>query len=351
VKAVTKQLRLEQERVDFAGIKDANALTSQHISISRMMPEQILPIKIKGLTLYPLKFSNEKITSLLLAGNAFKIIIKKIALSPSEIQERIEKICQELEDFRGVPNFFGHQRFGTRRAITHLVGKSIVKGDWEAAAMTFLTKPSEFEHPDARLARAELSKTRDLTQAFQSFPAQLRYEKAMLAHLSKHLTDYVGAFHRLPIKLCQLFVNAYQSFLFNKFVSERIKQDMPLNKVQKGEYSLQVDNQDCLVLPIVGYKQPLSYGSQGEIEKKILEIENITPELFHVSAMPRISAGGGLRRALMSIEDFMVTKPTSDSVNPAKQQVELSFTLKKGSYATVVLREFMKPENLVASGF
>jgi tRNA pseudouridine13 synthase len=351
VKEVTEQLRLERERVSFAGIKDANALTAQHISISRMMPEQVLPIKTKGIALYPLKFSNEKITSLLLAGNAFKIAIKEIALSPAEIEERIEKIRQELEHFGGVPNFFGHQRFGTRRAITHLVGKHIVKGNWKEAALTFLAKPSEFEHPEARLAREELSKTRDFIQAFLCFPSQLKHEKAMLAHLSKHPKDYVGAFHRLPIRLCQLFVNAYQAFLFNKFLSERIKQDMPLDRIQKGEHTLQVDNQECLALPIVGYKQPLSQGSQGEIEKKILEEKNIMPEQFHVSAMPRISAGGGLRRALMSIEDFMVKKPSKDSVNSVKQQVELSFTLNKGSYATVVLREFMKPENLVASGF
>jgi tRNA pseudouridine13 synthase len=351
VKAVTKQLGLERERISFAGMKDANALTAQHVSISRITPEQILPIKIKGIALYPLKFSNEKITSLSLAGNAFKIVIREIVLSPSEIQGRIEKIRQELEDFGGVPNFFGHQRFGTRRAITHLVGKHIVKGDWETAALTFLAQPSEYEHPESKLAREELSKTRDFAQAFLSFPYQLRHEKAMLAHLSKHSTDYVGAFHRLPIRLCQLFVNAYQSFLFNKFVSERIRQGMPINRIQKGEYTQQVNNQDWLALPIVGYKQPLSHGNQGEIEKKILEEENITPEQFHISAMPRISAEGGLRKALMSLEDFKVTKPTMDSVNPARQQVELSFTLSKGSYATVVLREFMKPEDLVASGF
>ena len=351
VKAVTKQLELERERVSFAGMKDANALTAQHISISRMMPEQLLPINIKGIILYPLKFSSEKITSLLLAGNAFKIVIKEIALSPAETKERMEKIRQELEQFGGVPNFFGHQRFGTRRAITHLVGKHILRGDWETAAMTFLAKPSEFEHPESKLARQELSRTRDFAEAFLSFPSQLRHEKAMLAHLSKHSTDYVGAFHRLPIRLCQLFVNAYQSFLFNKFLSERVKQDIPFNRVQKGEYSLQVKNRDGLALPIVGYKQPLSHGTQGEIEKKILEEEDITPEQFHISGMPRISAEGELRTALLSMEDFEVSKPTKDSVSPAKKQVELGFTLGKGSYATVVLREFMKPENLVASGF
>ena len=201
VKAVAKKLGLEQDRIGFAGMKDANALTAQHISISRMMPEQLLPINIKGITLYPLKFSNEKISSLLLAGNAFKIVIKEIDLSPSEIEERIEQINKELERFGGVPNFFGHQRFGTRRAITHLVGKHIVKGDWETAAMTFLAKPSEHEHPDTRFARKELWNTRDFAQAFSSFPFRLGHERAMLAHLSKHPKDYVGAFHQLPLRL------------------------------------------------------------------------------------------------------------------------------------------------------
>lgn len=350
VHAIAKQLELEQERISFAGIKDANALTAQHISISRMMPEQILPLHIKGITLYPLKFSNEKINSMLLAGNAFKIIIKEIELSSSEVEERIEKTLGELERFGGVPNFFGHQRFGTRRAITHLVGKHIVKGDWETAAMTFLAKPSEYEHPDTGFAREELWKTRDFIQAFSNFPFRLGHERAMLAHLSKHPKDYVGAFYRLPIKLSQLFVNAYQSFIFNRFVSERIKKGMPLNIIQEGEHTARVGEQNWLALPVVGYRQSLSLGKQGEIETKILEEENVMPNQFHIFAMPKISAPGRLRRALISIKDFTTAKP-SDSANPGKQQVELDFTLDKGSYATVVLREFMKPENLIASGF
>jgi len=67
--------------------------------------------------------------------------------------------------------------------------------------------------------------------------------------------------------------------------------------------------------------------------------------------MPKISAPGRLRRALVSIDDFTIANPTCDSANPAGQQVELDFTLDKGSYATVVLREFMKPEDPIASGF
>jgi len=350
-RAIAKQLDMSQERIQIAGIKDANALTAQHISISRTTPEQISSLKIKDIVLYPLRFSNEKIHSKMLLGNQFHIIIREITHSYAKIEQRIENVQNELENAGGVPNFFGHQRFGTKRAITHLVGKHIVRGMWEKAALTFLAKPSEFEHPESRQARQQLWETRDFAQALHNFPFQLRQERMMLSHLAKHPRDFVGAFRRLPTKLCQLFVQAYQGYLFNKFVSERIKRGISLNQTQKGDYTVKVDNQSCLALPIVGFKQPLSSGTQGEIEREILEEENLSPEHFRISVMPAISASGGLRTALMPIKDLRLAKPSIDSVNPSKRKVEFSFMLGKGSYATVVLREFMKPRNPVTAGF
>lgn len=350
-RAIAKQLNMSQERIQIAGIKDANALTAQHISISRTMPEQISAVKIKDIWLYPMRFSNEKIHSKLLLGNQFHITIRGITHSSAKIEQRIENVQNELENAGGVPNFFGHQRFGTKRAISHLVGKQIVKGEWERAALTFLAKPSKFEHPDSKQARQQLWKTQDFAEAFHDFPFQLRQERMMLSHLAKHPRDFVGAFRRLPTKLCQLFVQAYQSYLFNKFVSERIKRRISLNQTQKGDYTVKADNQNCLALPIVGFKQPLSSGAQGEIERKILEEENLTPEHFRISLMPQISVAGGLRTALMPIKDLDFAKPSIDSVNPSKRKVEFSFMLGKGSYATVVLREFMKPRNPVSAGF
>ena len=67
---------------------------------------------------------------------------------------------QELDQVGGIPNFFGHQRFGTTRPITHLVGKAILKGDFEEAAMLFLAKPSLYEHPSSRQARTETARNK-----------------------------------------------------------------------------------------------------------------------------------------------------------------------------------------------
>jgi len=350
-RAIAKQLDLSQERIQIAGIKDTNALTAQHISISRTTPEHISSAKIKDLMLYPMRFSNEKIHSKMLFGNQFRIVIRGVKHSSAQIEERIANVQREIKNAGGLPNFFGHQRFGTKRAITHLVGKQIMKGNWEKAALSFLAKPSEYEHPESRQARKQLWETRDFVKAFQSFPLQLKYERQMLGHLAKHSRDFWGAFRKLPTKLCQLFVQAYQAYLFNKFLSKRIEVGMSLNEIQKGDHAVQMNNYRCLALPIVGFKQSLSSGIQGQIERQILREEDVAPEHFRILAMPKISAGGGLRTALMPITGLKIEKPLKDVGNSDKMMLSVGFTLKKGSYATIVLRELMKPSNLIEAGF
>ena len=123
VEAVAKQLGMSAEAIQIAGIKDAKAVTAQHISIGRVTPEQVSQVKIRDINLHPFRFVNEKIHSGLLLGNFFRIVIRAIAHSSSLIEKRMENMQNELSSWGGIPNFFGHQRFGTVRPITHIVGK------------------------------------------------------------------------------------------------------------------------------------------------------------------------------------------------------------------------------------
>lgn len=351
VQAIANRLGIEAERIQIAGIKDANALTAQHISISRMLPETVTQIKTDKLWLYPLRFSNEKIHSGMLFGNQFHIKIRAVNHSTPTVIEQLEDTKRELHQLGGCADFFGHQRFGTTRPITHLVGKQMLLGEWEKAALTFLAQPSIYEHPESREARQRLSNTQNYKEAFSNFPRKLVYERQMLNHLAKHQKDFIGAFHRMPKKLCQLFIQAYQSYLFNRFLSQRIRDEMPLKKPQAEEYKVRIGEEDYAALPLVGWRQELSNGEQGQIERKILRKENITPQNFKVSAMPEISSKGGLRTTLTPIIDLDIETPSEDNINSTKKMVSLRFALRKGSYATSVLREFMKPRNPIKAGF
>ncbi|MEM2111417.1 MAG: tRNA pseudouridine(13) synthase TruD [Candidatus Bathyarchaeia archaeon] len=373
VQKIAKSIGLSPERISIAGIKDAEALTAQHISLAGVSPETILKVNLKDVNIKPLRFSDKEISSKNLLGNHFTIIVRSIKYDPLTVQKRIEKNRGELMDFGGVPNFFGHQRFGTVRPITHQVGKYIVKGDFEKAALLFLSQPSSYEHLDAKNAREFLRDTQDFKGALKRFPRSFVYERLMLGHLSKYPKDFQGAFHRLPINLCRLFVQAYQSFLFNKFLSERIRRGIPLNKAQIGDYVVELDGiglpttifnkteehnvasinekisrgKMTVAIPLIGFKQSSSNGVQGEIEKGILEKESISSNDFRISKMPQANSPGGLRKVVTPILNLEI-KEIATSNDFA---VKFGFTLHKGSYATILLREFMKPKDLVREGF
>jgi len=377
VKEVARRLGVGHKRIQIAGIKDAKALTAQHVSLRGVAPERVQRVRIKDITLYPLRFCDEAVFPHLLFGNQFHIVIRAISHRSSGIEQRVKGVQSELSNLGGFPNFFGHQRFGTIRPITHLVGSSLVKGDPEKAALTFLAQPSPHEHPESREARQRLLDTRDFQEAARGFPRHLRYERWMLSHLAKRPRDFVGAFRRLPKKLRRLFIQAYQSFLFNRFLSQRIQRGIPLKEAQIGDYALSLDDYGLpttqftqvtaqsiqgvekaltegrmrVAVPLIGFKQPPSDGIQGEIERETLESEGVSPRDFRVSFMPEISASGGLRTTLASMIHLYVEGASSDSVNSSKRKVGLSFTLHRGSYATILLREFMKPRDLIKAGF
>jgi tRNA pseudouridine13 synthase len=377
VKKVAERLHVSPKHIQIAGIKDAHALTAQHISIRHAGPDQVSRIKIKDITLRPLRFSQEMVFSRLLFGNKFRVLIRSISHAPSFIEQRVEKVRSEVSRLGGVPNFFGHQRFGTVRPITHLVGRFITQSNWKEAALAFLAQPSIYEHPESREARQQLQNTRNFREALRLFPRYLRYERMMLTHLTKQSKDFVGAFRKLPLKLRRLFVQAYQSFLFNRFLSQRIKRGISIAEAQVGDYVVSLDDhgiptdESALVttqslsrtkkalrggkmrvaIPLLGFKQKPSDGKQGEIEHDIIETENVAQRNFYVTAMPEIGAPGRLRAILAPTIDLFMEHPTKDATNPSKLEMQVDFTLHRGSYATVLLREFMKPRDLIEAGF
>jgi tRNA pseudouridine13 synthase len=243
--------------------------------------------------------------------------------------------------------------------------------------MVFLAEPAMHEHPEARAARQQLQDTMDFTEALATFPRFLRYERFMLRHLTRYPKDFVGAFRTLPRRLRKLFVQGYQSFLFNRFISERIRRGIPLNEPQIGDYVLRLDENGlpteehsqttetniqtiteavkagkmCVAAPLVGPKMPPSKGTQGAIEQQILEAENVSPEQFKINFMPEATAEGRVRAALNPVWNLQQEEIAEDKQNEGKQMMKVGFTLNRGSYATVVLREFMKPQNLIESGY
>ena len=80
---IAREIGVSPDMISIAGIKDAHALTAQHISIGAVSPEKI-KIRLKGVSLIPMRFSEEKISAKILLGNQFGIAVRSIMYDPAE---------------------------------------------------------------------------------------------------------------------------------------------------------------------------------------------------------------------------------------------------------------------------
>ncbi len=294
ISEIAHRLFVSRKRIGFAGTKDKRAITTQRISLWKIKNADKL--RIKDMVLTPLEYSDKRIELGDLWGNRFTIKIYT--------KKRLKKLAK-------VPNFFGVQRFGDTRPITHLVGKEIVKGNFEDAVKMYLTKVFPKESKEAKAARKKLAKHWDYAEALKYFPYGLRFERTLLGHLVNNENDYIGALRKLPKFLKIMFVHAYQSYIFNEFLKEVIGKKAKYSKGQLFGYESKIDN---------------------ELEGKILKKERIEPKDFFIRSMPEMSSKGEKRELFISLKDFKVLDKGSDYCT-------VRFSLPKGCYATTVIEQ------------
>ena len=361
-------LGVSRERVSWAGTKDKYAVTTQLFSVYGADPED-LP-EINGVEIDVLGRAGRSIEFGDLAGNAFELVV-----SEPEEPENVAAITDELEAFGGledgekttvgVPNFFGQQRFGSKRPVTHEVGLEIVRGNWEGAVMAYLGNPTEAEPESTQEARTFVEETRDWQESLERFPNRLRYERSLLHGLAEVDDEspetFRAALERLPSNLQRLFVHAAQSYAFNLMLSERLERGLPFDRPVEGDVvcfadtdapeGLELPDVDreqrvtekrvrsvtrhCergrafVTAPLVGTETELADGEQGEIERSVLDDLELEPGDFD---LPGEFHSTGIRRAILVRTDLEYDL----------EPLTLSFSLPKGSYATVLMREYLK---------
>lgn len=324
---IRSKLGCSRGSLSVAGIKDRRAVTRQYMTIRRQSAAKVSSVKILGLSLEPLGYVHTSIASNAISSNRFRVKITDMKV------DRIPP--DQLEDLRtrGFANFFGYQRFGSRRPISHEVGRSIVRRDFRAAVECFISRSFPSEPEQTRYARDHFRETGDCARALEEFPVHLRHERLMLEYLKAHPSDFIGALRVLPLRLLKLFVHAYQAFLFNRRLSELLVELGDLRALRRSK-----------PLSVPGYLTSRAGREEDQAATKLLREEGISPRAFYVGPLWQISSAGAKRAVRILPKDLTVA-----GGQPGEAQV--AFELPRGSYATVLLRELMKPENPIASGF
>jgi tRNA pseudouridine13 synthase len=379
-------LGASRERVDWAGTKDKYAVTTQLFSIYDADPADLPEIRdadveVVGRAGRHLSFGD-------LAGNAFEITVR----DPDHPENAVD-VTETLAEFAGVetdatdpatqaaesgitvgvPNFFGHQRFGSVRPVTHEVGLHVVRDEWREAVLAYLGHPVEEEPKDTQTARALVdeeadSESPDWHACLDAMPRKLGFERSMLHRLadegSETDADWRHALEAVPSNLQRLFVNAAQSYAFNQVLSERLRRGLPFHEPIEGdvccfaegegreverpdpgrlqratERRVNVLTRHCergrafVTAPLVGTETELADGEQGEIERQVLDDLELSPDMFD---LPGEFESTGTRRAILVRSEMQVTQ----------DPLTFSFSLPSGSYATVMLREYLKVDPL-----
>ncbi len=325
-----------------AGTKDKRALTAQRVSLwgvrKRVEKGDLKPIDLSKIKTHSLCFRMREQRLGNLWGNKFEITIRNLKHEEPAIRKIIGAGLNEISRFGGVPNAFGYQRFGKTRPITHIVGRKLLDNTVEEAVKSYIGTVFENEPEEAKKARMAYLENQDPKVSLKHFPAYLKIERKLLKKLVETQMDYIQAFNSLSYGLRKLFIHAYQSALFNKYLKIRmLEYNQPFSEPLKGE----VKRDGEVYAPIIGSKVDLK-GDSAEIYQRILETENITLKSFDSQLAKKLGAKGTYRNILMKIQDLKIHNINHDELNENMTKTTLDFRLKKGSYATVLLKEFFK---------
>jgi len=329
-----------EREIGYAGLKDARATTRQTISVPHLDPEQATRLNGEGIRVLGAARHRTKLRPGHLAGNRFVIRIRDV--HPQAIQ-RAEAICDVLVR-RGVPNFFGDQRYGAL-GNSHRIGTAIVRGDFDAAIFELIGDPQRISNERWQEA-ARRFRAGDPGGALAVLPQHCRYERQVLKELNAGRTAK-KAILGLPRTMLRLYLSACQSRLFDRLVAMRLTS---LDAVWPGDFAMRHDNGACFFVedadaenqrakafaisatgPLYGFKSTLARGQSGILEESLLASEKLALSDFRI--------GGGLD---MPGERRPLRVPLADPTLRSDNGLVIGFALPAGSYATSVLREIIK---------
>lgn len=327
--------------IGYAGLKDARATTRQTISIPLVSPDKAKQLNDENITVLSAVRHRNKLRPGHLQGNRFDI---RIGATDTDAEPKARAIIAELVA-TGVPNRFGRQRYGSL-GNSHLIGRALLNQDHEAAIRLIVGDPELITNERWKQA-ATLFQNGQVAEALAALPAHCRYERLVLRKLDAGRSPK-QALKSLPRSILRLYLSACQSFLFDRVVTMRLAS---LDTVWPGDFAFKHDNGACFFVedvaaensraeqfeisasgPMYGYKSTLARGQSGIIEESLLESEELKLDDFRL--------GGGLdmsgeRRPLrIQLQQPLLRVENND--------IFITFSLPKGSYATSVLREIIK---------
>lgn len=299
------QLYIQLKHLGFAGNKDKHAVTTQLCSAFRISKARLERVNLTDIAISFYGYGSKPISLGDLEGNSFTITIRD--LSPVDTA----RLVPHKDNFIMV-NYFDEQRFSKNNVD---IGRALVKKEFRAASNLIAAGTGD-------------------------------YNILVNSNLSAHPSDFIGALREVPKKILTLFINAYQSWLWNELAAEYIQshtKEIISIQYSRGIFIFPRESLENIKIPLIGFGTKTRDDEINSHIENIVKRENMTLRDFIIRELPDLSSEGTERDLLIEVKDFTY-EISDDELQEGKKKAALSFTLPKGSYATLVVKRIFQSE-------
>lgn len=340
LREVSSKLGISFADCSFGGRKDKYALTTQYVTFKGKKP---LALKEKDYSLTWVGYLARPMGPDLIIGNNFKVVVRD--LLPQEAFAALQQV--KVSQKAGFVNYFDDQRFGSFYPDAGFLAQKLLKKQYNGALKIYLAHANPQE---SALQKAHkkffFEHWRDWDTCLTH--AKSEFEKNAFAFLCKNPTAFLNLLQKIPKDEMSLFFSAYQSYLFNEVLRRLVgvcaHKPLRVYKGIAGDYYF-YDNLkesqsgyfETLTLATASAKAKMPESVSQDIYEEVLKENSIKPPLFNMRTLRQAFFKSTLRAALVKPSAFSC-ELFDDELYKNKQKLLLTFTLPRGSYATMFLK-------------
>ncbi|MFO0922893.1 MAG: tRNA pseudouridine(13) synthase TruD [Pirellulales bacterium] len=342
IQIVLRHWNLSRGQVSYGGLKDRHAVTTQYLTLhqgpNRNIEERSFQLEYLGQANRP--FGPHDILA-----NEFQITLRGIAASRlSGLENAFKKIGST-----GVVNYFDDQRFGSLGVSGEFIAVPWCQGNYERALYLALAEPNTHDRPREKEQKQIL---RDHWGQWIRCKELLdrSHRRSIVTYLCDHPQDFRRAIALIRNDLRSLYVAAFQSYLWNRWLSSIIEAALPLESRETissrcGELwvprgmSPAVEFLQELELPLPSARQkewPTAWKSQLD---SLLEHLNLDTTQIRLKYPRDTFFSKGERRCWLQVPG-LTWKVEEDKQRRGRYTAVLQFELPKGAYATMIVKHF-----------